>query len=262
LDFEKCREAFEQYIGNYDLKNKDISLRYHHSYAVSELMAELAFRLNLSKEEIILAKVVGLLHDIGRFEQLTNYHLYSDTNSNDADCSCIYLFEQEHIRDMDKVDIYKQVAIHYKMIFDANEVSEKVLKQFKQSVLIDRKYIIKKSDSVIEMLAFIFDINFCAVSGSCKLYLIYCFIPTKSSFDSFEYSILYFSTNKPSFYILSNSSYTSFSEYFSPFSKELIPFSNSLYNIYLSVKSSYNSMLITTKSPAPFLVIYIGSFVS
>jgi len=199
LDFEKCREAFEQYIGNYDLKNKDISLRYHHSYAVSELMAELAFRLNLSKEEIILAKVVGLLHDIGRFEQLTNYHLYSDTNSNDADCSCIYLFEQEHIRDfiedntydsmietairyhnkyelprlkekellftkmirdMDKVDIYKQVAIHYKMIFDANEVSEKVLKQFKQSVLIDRKYIIKKSDSVIEMLAFIFDINF------------------------------------------------------------------------------------------------------
>lgn len=199
MDFEKCREAFEEYISNYDLKDKDISLKYHHSYAVSELMAELAFQLNLSKEEIVLAKIIGLLHDIGRFEQLKHYHSYSDANSNHADCSCTYLFEQDHIRDfiedvtydsiiqkairyhnkyelqklkekellfakmirdMDKVDIYKQVAIHYTMTFDVNEVSENVLKQFEQSVLIDRKYITKKSDGVIEMLAFIFDINF------------------------------------------------------------------------------------------------------
>ncbi len=199
MDFEKCKEAFEQYISNYDLKNEEISLKYHHSYAVSDLMAELAFRLNLSKEEIVLAKVIGLLHDIGRFEQLKIFESFSDKNIDHADESCNYLFKEGHIRDfieeekydliiekairyhnkleipklkekeqlftkmirdMDKVDIYKQFAVNYEMIFDASEISENVLKQFQQSTLVDRKNIKSKSDDVLGMLSFVFDINF------------------------------------------------------------------------------------------------------
>jgi len=199
MDFEQCREAFERYISDYDLKDPSILLKYHHSYQVSELMAELAFRLNLSKEEIIVAKVIGLLHDLGRFEQLKKFHSYSDFNIDHADESCVYLFEKGHIRDfieddiydaviekaihyynkydlpklegkellfsnmirdMDKVDIYKQVAVNYETVFDADQLSEGALKQFKQSTLIDRKNIKSKSDDVLEMLGFIFDINF------------------------------------------------------------------------------------------------------
>ncbi len=199
MDFEKCKEAFEQYISNYDLKDKNILTKYKHSYSVSDLMAELAFRLNLSKEEVILAKIIGLLHDLGRFEQLRDYHSFSDQNIDHADESCVYLFEKGHIRDfmeddtydavierairyhnkyelpeleakellfskmirdMDKVDIYKQVAVNYEMVFDVDELSENVLKQFEQLTLIDIKYAKKKSDIVVETLAFIFDINF------------------------------------------------------------------------------------------------------
>ena len=43
MDFEKCKEAFEQYISNYDLKDKNILTKYKHSYSVSDLMAERSF---------------------------------------------------------------------------------------------------------------------------------------------------------------------------------------------------------------------------
>ena len=86
MDFEKCKKVFDEYVNTYDRGEKGINSKYHHSYAVSELMAELAFRLNLSKEEIVLAKVIGLLHDIGRFEQLRKANAFNDI---------VYINEQE-----------------------------------------------------------------------------------------------------------------------------------------------------------------------
>ncbi|MBE6147630.1 MAG: HD domain-containing protein [Firmicutes bacterium] len=199
MDFEKCRQAFEKYVSSYDLKDEKILLKYHHSYTVSELMADLAFRLELPKEKIILAKIIGLLHDIGRFEQWKKYHSFSDDNVDHADESCNYLFIDGHIRDfleettydsiiekairnhnklevpamkeeelfftkmirdMDKVDIYKQCAIHYDYTFNADEVSEKVLEYFKNEKSIPKAEKKSKSDAILVMLAFVYDINF------------------------------------------------------------------------------------------------------
>ena len=64
------------------------------------------------------------------------------------------------IRDMDKVDIYKQMAINYEIKFDANEVSEEVLNEFKKEKSIKHELNTKKSDRVITDLALIFDINY------------------------------------------------------------------------------------------------------
>lgn len=200
MDFEKCRKAFDDYVSHFDKTEKGINLKYHHSYAVSELMAELAFRLELSDEDLILAKIIGLLHDIGRFEQLKKFHSFSDSNVDHADESCNYLFKNHHIRDfvdddkydsviekairyhnkyalpkdleekellfskmirdMDKVDIYKQCAVNYSHTFDVEELSEAALKQFEERVSIDKLHNLKKSDAVLVMLAFVFDINF------------------------------------------------------------------------------------------------------
>lgn len=199
MDFERCKKVFDKYVAAYDKKEKGIDLKYHHSYAVSDLMAELAFRLNLSEEEIILAKIIGLLHDIGRFEQLKKYHSYSDKNVDHADKSCHYLFGEGHIRDfleessydniiekaiqyhnkysipkmeekeslfskmirdMDKVDIFKQVAIHYPLSFDANEVSKEVLSDFQKEQPLHKMEDLNKSDALIVDLALLFDINF------------------------------------------------------------------------------------------------------
>ena len=200
MDYERVKEVFEKYVENYDQKEEIISLKREHSLEVANLMAELAFRLNLSKEEIILAKIIGLLHDIGRFEQFRIYGRLSDRKTIDhADQSCIYLFEEGHIRDfieedkydqiielairyhnkldvpplkdkeklfvsmirdMDKVDIFKQYAVHYHYVFKADEVTPTVLKNFKERHLLDIKDNRSKSDAVLSILAFIYDFNF------------------------------------------------------------------------------------------------------
>lgn len=198
MDYCKIKEVFDKYVDNFG-NEEMIHLKKYHSYAVSDLMAELAFRLNLNEKQILLAKVIGLLHDIGRFEQYKKYKSYSDKNEDHAKMGCKYLFDEGHIRDyidddsydeiiknaiwyhntlelpvlednislfckmirdMDKVDIYKQMAIHFHMKFDAKEVSEKVLEEFKKEKIIDICFRKSKSDAIIIQLAFIYDFNF------------------------------------------------------------------------------------------------------
>ena len=197
--FEKVSKIFDKYTSDYDMKDDKISLKYHHSYAVSKLMGELATNLGLNKEEIEIAKIIGLLHDIGRFEQWKKFKSFDDRNVDHADESCNYLFKDEHtrefldndkydlvienairyhnkltipemddyscmftkmIRDMDKVDIYKQCAIHYEYTFNKDELSKEVIECFNKEESIPHKFRKSKSDSIIIMLAFIFDINF------------------------------------------------------------------------------------------------------
>lgn len=197
---EKAIESFEKYISNYDKSIKEITLKYNHSYEVMNLMGELAFRLGLDKEKIELSRLIGLLHDIGRFEQFTQFNSFNDSNIDHAKLGVKYLFEDNHIRDfieddkydsiiknaieyhndymipmdlendellftkmirdMDKVDIYHQVAINYNYVFNAAEVTEKVLTDFKNEKSINRKDKKSKSDAIIQILAFIYDINF------------------------------------------------------------------------------------------------------
>lgn len=197
---EKAIEKFKEYTSNYDMSIMEISLKYQHSFTVSKLMGELAYRLELDKGKIEVARVIGLLHDIGRFEQFTKYKVLSDEFSDHAEESIIYLFDEGHIRDfidldkydnviktaikyhnkfeipnnleddcllftkmirdMDKVDIYKQLAVHYNYIFEADSVSEEVLKYFKEEKQIPTSMVKSNSDDVVFFLSFLFDINF------------------------------------------------------------------------------------------------------
>ena len=179
--YEKAQLAFENYMKNYDLTNPLISLKYKHTYKVVELMSELSFRLNLNKEDMILAKVIGLLHDIGRFEQIKEYNIISDkkTNMDHAEYGYQYLFLEHHIkykidtnlmkrellftkmiRDMDKVDIFRVLALKNNEVFKASEVTEGVLKEFSLEHSIDNNTVKTDTDKVLLVLAFIFDINF------------------------------------------------------------------------------------------------------
>lgn len=92
-------EAFHQYVSNYNLDNPKIRLKYDHSFRVMELSKEMATILNWAIEDIELASLIGLLHDIGRFEQLRVYDTYNDHKSIDhADHSVVELFEKGKIR--------------------------------------------------------------------------------------------------------------------------------------------------------------------
>ena len=92
-------EEFFNYVRNYNLKDKNIYLKFTHSFRVMELQIKYAKKLGFSKEDIELAKIIGLLHDIGRFEQLRVFKTYDDHKSIDhADYSCTQLFEKGEIK--------------------------------------------------------------------------------------------------------------------------------------------------------------------
>nr|WP_321464609.1 HD domain-containing protein [uncultured Desulfobulbus sp.] len=60
-----------------------ILLKQKHSLRVAALIGVLARELGLSDEERVLAKLIGLLHDIARFEQYTRYQSFHDKVSFD-----------------------------------------------------------------------------------------------------------------------------------------------------------------------------------
>ncbi len=91
-------EEFEKYTSNYDINDVNIKLKYDHSYRVMNLSRKYATLLGFSEKDIELASLIGLLHDIGRFEQLRVYHSYNDRRTIDhADYSVTQLFDKNEI---------------------------------------------------------------------------------------------------------------------------------------------------------------------
>lgn len=78
-------EEFLKYVDKYDNndKDKDILLKRRHTLRVMELSEEIAKSLDLSEEDVELAKLCGLLHDIGRFTQIRDFNTYNDLVSLD-----------------------------------------------------------------------------------------------------------------------------------------------------------------------------------
>lgn len=122
-------EEFNKFINNYDISNDKIKLKYKHSYRVMELSKKYATMLGFNKHEIEVATVIGLLHDIGRFEQLKLYDSYKDfENIDHADYGVKILFEDELIRNFWKneedYDVIKfAIKNHnkYELEFDTDE---------------------------------------------------------------------------------------------------------------------------------------------
>ena len=81
IDIIKSKMAFAKYAKNYDINNDKIRLKIAHMERVSKTSKELSIKLNLNQEDIQLAELIGLLHDIGRFEQLKKYNTFIDKNS-------------------------------------------------------------------------------------------------------------------------------------------------------------------------------------
>lgn len=93
MEIEEIKRAFDEYVHNYDLNNYDISYKYKHSFRVKEISKTLAKYLYLNEDDIKLAEVIGLLHDIGRFKQLELFDSYKDKNINHGELGVKILFE-------------------------------------------------------------------------------------------------------------------------------------------------------------------------
>ena len=91
------QENFEKYVYNFDMKDETIKAKYNHSYRVMKLSEKYARKLNFSKEDIEIAKIIGLLHDYGRFIQIKQYHTMKDSIIDHADLGIKLLFENKEI---------------------------------------------------------------------------------------------------------------------------------------------------------------------
>lgn len=83
IDIEKARNILEEYIKPYDKTNPRIALKAGHIFRVANVSRKIAEELELSEEQIKLAELIGLLHDIGRFEQVRIYDTFNDRESID-----------------------------------------------------------------------------------------------------------------------------------------------------------------------------------
>lgn len=100
IDETQVLQAFAAYVGTFDTTDAAVRLKYGHSLRVSVLCRRISRSLGLPPEDQNLAWCLGVLHDVGRFEQLRQYDTFIDYRSMDhARYGVHYLFEEGHIRD-------------------------------------------------------------------------------------------------------------------------------------------------------------------
>lgn len=83
MDLEIAKKEFLNYVSNFDTSNFHIKRKIDHSLRVMQISKQIAESLNLSQEEINISTLIGLLHDIGRFEQMRIYNTFNDRKSID-----------------------------------------------------------------------------------------------------------------------------------------------------------------------------------
>lgn len=194
-------KEFKKFVKGYNLKDKNIKLKLVHSIRVMKISKYLAKKLKLSKADVNVAKIIGLLHDYARFEQWTKYQTFSDLNSVDhGDLGVLLLFKENNIekfelneedyglvyngvkyhnkyeypdnldelsethckiiRDSDKLDILYIYSKNKKVIDKNDKISKIVKDDFYKNILVSRKDIKTKSDEVLLVLSWVFDINY------------------------------------------------------------------------------------------------------
>ena len=83
IDRKKIMDEFAGYTKDYDISDEKIKLKVEHTYRVAGLCDRIARSLGLAEEDIDLAWAIGMLHDIGRFDQVRQYGTFSDADSVD-----------------------------------------------------------------------------------------------------------------------------------------------------------------------------------
>jgi len=206
-EFNLAKEEFLKFIDSLDLKNIStdnqinmINRKVKHTLKVVLVIEELCKRMNLSDEQLYLAKIIALLHDIGRFEEALKTSSYFGSRIDHAKLGVDLLFEDKNyirkfiesnnydniikkaIENHNKLnipdDLTAEEEFYCKLIRDADKIdiyrvkiedeknimsdiiSEKVLYCFQNYKQVNSEYVKNYSDDIMRCLCFLFDINF------------------------------------------------------------------------------------------------------
>ena len=148
IDIKKSKDKFMKYTNNYDIENENIDRKIYHSLRVMEISKKIATNMGLENEKIELATLIGLLHDIGRFEQFKIYQTYSDLESIDhGDLGADILKQNNFIRNFIKEAKYDEIILKsvqnhnkYKIADDLNKEEKLFCKIVRDADKIDILY--------------------------------------------------------------------------------------------------------------------------
>ena len=195
----KYRDFFNEYVAGFNLTLEPIWRKHEHTLRVVDNSRKIAEDICLPPQEIELAEMIGLFHDIGRFEQWRQYHSFNDHETIDhAELGTKIIEEcgilKEHIsydviisaiknhnkfkistkitddrkltfckiiRDADKLDIIREYLTS-ELKFDKTNrhYSNEAMKDSLSHRLINRKHIVNQSDHALVVAALFNDINF------------------------------------------------------------------------------------------------------
>ncbi len=111
IDIQKARNEFKNFLKEYN-NQKDIlgfKLKVVHTYHVVDNAKKIAINLNLSEEDILLAQLIALLHDIGRFEEISFLKQFDSVKFDHASYGIKMLFEDNLIRNFIDDDRYDEI---------------------------------------------------------------------------------------------------------------------------------------------------------
>lgn len=87
MNREELLTKFKEYTDRYDISDPKIRLKVEHTYRVADFSERIARSIaddyKLTDKDIELAWTIGMLHDIGRFEQVRRYGTFWDSDSVD-----------------------------------------------------------------------------------------------------------------------------------------------------------------------------------
>lgn len=100
---EKIKNWFREYVETFKQGEKDIQenirLKEDHTMRVCKEILTVGRQLGLDEDELRLAEIIALLHDVGRFEQFARYGTFNDSTSENHAELGIRIIEKEGILD-------------------------------------------------------------------------------------------------------------------------------------------------------------------
>ena len=111
IDIDEAKLKFKEFLNQYknDEDKAGFNLKVVHTYHVSEAAKKIALELNLNDEDVKLAELIGLLHDIGRFEELKVTSSLDNTKFNHGMYGSKILFQDGLIRNFIKDSEYDRI---------------------------------------------------------------------------------------------------------------------------------------------------------
>lgn len=119
---DKYIEAFENYISSFDLEASQLQRKKEHTYRVMELCVKIVKSLQLNTYDVFLAELIGLYHDIGRFDQFKEFSKFNDYETYDhASRGVMILHELKILDDLEEKElILKAIQNHNRIKLEEN----------------------------------------------------------------------------------------------------------------------------------------------